>query len=265
MHKAAALRIRRRSEKISLHISRQRTRSSALQRGWRILSIWTRWKASSRRNGRVYGDGYDVLRNGHQQALETQITSAMEQIMERLAAGMSDAFTQAMSQIGDVLADAVDIDADAFAEAFEMNMTGEEFTELMMSMSSGQSASYDNNLRTLGYVDFDEPAGIDIYPKDFESKEAVVGILDDYNSRMEAAGQEEKVITYTDMVGTLMSSVTDDHRYHQLCPDRVCGDLAYRVFDHDRGHYLHQRAGAQERDWHPAGDRSVKEKYIAGI
>ena len=89
-----------------------------------------------------------------------------------------------------------------------MNMTGEEFTELMMSMSSGQSASYDNNLRTLGYVDFDEPSGIDIYPKDFESKEAVVGILDDYNSRMEADGEEEKVITYTDMVGTLMSSVT---------------------------------------------------------
>ena len=141
-------------------------------------------------------------------ALETQITSAMQQVMGRLASGLSDAFGQAMTQIGDVLADAVNIDADAFAEAFEMNMTGEEFTELMMSMSSGQSASYDNNLRTLGYVDFDEPSGIDIYPKDFESKEAVVGILDDYNSRMEAGGEEEKVITYTDMVGTLMSSVT---------------------------------------------------------
>ena len=141
-------------------------------------------------------------------ALETQITSAMQQVMGRLASGLSEAFGQAMKQIGDVLADAVNIDADAFAEAFEMNMTGEEFTELMMSMSSGQSASYDNNLRTLGYVDFDEPSGIDIYPKDFESKEAVVGILDDYNSRMEADGEEEKVITYTDMVGTLMSSVT---------------------------------------------------------
>ena len=141
-------------------------------------------------------------------ALETQITSAMQQVMGRLASGLSEAFGRAMTQIGDVLADAVNIDADAFAEAFEMNMTGEEFTELMMSMSSGQSASYDNNLRTLGYVDFDEPSGIDIYPKDFESKEAVVGILDDYNSRMEADGEEEKVITYTDMVGTLMSSVT---------------------------------------------------------
>ena len=53
------------------------------------------------------------------------------------------------------------------------------------------------------------PSGIDIYPKDFESKESVVEILDAYNSRMEAAGKEEQVITYTDVVGTLMSSVTD--------------------------------------------------------
>ena len=57
-------------------------------------------------------------------------------------------------------------------------------------------------------MDFDEPSGINIYPKDFESKEAVVAILDDYNSRMEEEGQDEKVITYTDVVGTLMSSVT---------------------------------------------------------
>ena len=165
--------------------------------------------AACRCDGRLYGPGCGLsYGNAISGALETQITSAMQQVMGRLASGLSDAFGQAMTQIGDVLADAVNIDADAFAEAFEMNMTGEEFTELMMSMSSGQSASYDNNLRTLGYVDFDEPSGIDIYPKDFESKEAVVGILDDYNSRMEADGEEEKVITYTDMVGTLMSSVT---------------------------------------------------------
>src|SRR5699024_2133355 len=36
-----------------------------------------------------------------------------------------------------------------------------------------------------------------------------VKILDDYNSRMEEEGKEEQVITYSDMVGTLMSSVTD--------------------------------------------------------
>ena len=61
-----------------------------------------------------------------------------------------------------------------------------------MSMNSGDSASYENNLATLGYVDFDVPSGIDIYPKDFESKEQVVKILDDYNSKMEEEGKEEQ-------------------------------------------------------------------------
>ena len=43
----------------------------------------------------------------------------------------------------------------------------------------------------------------------FLSKEQVVRILDDYNQKMEEEGKEEQVITYTDVVGTLMSSVTD--------------------------------------------------------
>lgn len=88
-------------------------------------------------------------------------------------------------------------------------MSEEELTELMMSFASAEDASYDGNLQKLGYVDFDSPSGIDIYPTDFESKEEVVKILDDYNSRMEKEGKEEQVITYTDMVGALMSSVTD--------------------------------------------------------
>ena len=143
------------------------------------------------------------------QALEGQISSAMDQMMDQLASGMSDAMGQAMTRVGSRLEDAMSIDGEAFADAFQMNMTGDELSELMMSMNSDQSASYENNLTSLGYVDFDVPGGIDIYPKDFESKEMVVGILDDYNSRMEAEGKEEQVITYTDMVGTLMSSVTE--------------------------------------------------------
>ena len=144
-----------------------------------------------------------------QDALEEQISSAVSQAMEQLSAGMEAAMRQAMNQVGDSLQNAMSIDADAFAGAFQMNMTGEELTELMMSMDSGQNATYESNLRTLGYIDFDEPAGIDIYPKDFESKEEVVCILDEYNSRMESEGKEEQVITYTDIVGSLMSSVTE--------------------------------------------------------
>ena len=143
------------------------------------------------------------------QALEGQITSAMSQVMNQLASGMQGAMEQALSQIGISMEAALNIDADAFADAFQMNMDGDELMELLMSMSTTQNASYDGNLQKLGYVDFDNPSGINIYPKDFESKEGVVALLDDYTSRMEAEGKEEQVITYTDVVGTLMSSVTD--------------------------------------------------------
>ena len=101
------------------------------------------------------------------------------------------------------------IDADAFADAFQFHMTEQDLSELMMSMSNTQSANYDSNLEKLGYVDFDEPAQISIYPKDFDNKEKVIKLLDDYNQRMEKEGKDEQVISYTDVVGTLMSSVTD--------------------------------------------------------
>ena len=81
--------------------------------------------------------------------------------------------------------------------------------ELMMSLMGTEEASYDNNLKKLGYADLAKPSGIDIYPIDFESKEHIIEILDAYNDRMKADGEEDKVITYTDLVGTLMSSVTD--------------------------------------------------------
>lgn len=143
------------------------------------------------------------------QALESQISSAMEQMMTQISSAMETAMTQAIAQIGENLQSAMNIDAEAFSNAFTANMSGDEMAELFMSMNSTQDATYENNLRTLGYVDFDTPSGIDIYPKDFESKESVVNILDAYNSRMEAEGKDEQVITYTDVVGSLMSSVTD--------------------------------------------------------
>ena len=109
-------------------------------------------------------------------ALEEQISSAMQQAMNQLSAGMETAMQQAMGQVGDSLQNAVNMDADAFAAAFQMNMSGEELAEdYRCPWTHGQNATYENNLRTLGYINFAEPGGIDIYPKDFESKEEVVG------------------------------------------------------------------------------------------
>lgn len=146
-------------------------------------------------------------------ALETQIGSAMQQIVSQMSSGIEKVMTSAMTQIGQnlqsAMGDAMQIDTDAFAKAFQFNMTEDDLTELMMSMAGTKSATYDNNLQKLGYADFAEPSEIDIYPKDFESKEQVVDILDQYNKKMEKAGKDEQVISYTDVVGTLMSSVTD--------------------------------------------------------
>ena len=147
------------------------------------------------------------------EAMTMQISTVMNQIVDQMTTGIQVAMESAMGQIGtnlqSALGNAMSIDADAFAQAFQFNMTEDDLTELMMSMSNTQSASYDNNLQKLGYADFAEPSGINIYPTDFDNKEKVVGILDDYNSRMEKDGKDEQIISYTDVVGTLMSSVTD--------------------------------------------------------
>ena len=71
-----------------------------------------------------------------------------------------------------------------------------------------ESSSYEGNLKNLGYADFDKPSAINIYPKDFETKQEVINILDSYNENIKKI-DEDKVISYTDYVGTLMSSVTD--------------------------------------------------------
>ena len=64
-------------------------------------------------------------------------------------------------------------------------------------------------MKTLGYAKEDEPFQINLYPKSFESKEKIGDLIQEYNEKMKKAGQKDKTISYTDLVGTLMSSVTD--------------------------------------------------------
>lgn len=143
-----------------------------------------------------------------QQYMTQVISTTMSQFGTALEQQLGGAMQAQMSQLALNMASAMHIDPNAFASAFQVNMDEEDLGELMMSMMTGGESSYDNNLSTLGYADKAKPAGIDIYPLDFESKEHVVEILDNYNAQMEDDGEEDKVITYTDIVGALMSSVT---------------------------------------------------------
>lgn len=115
---------------------------------------------------------------------------------------------QVMGQLSANMATAMHVDESAFADAFQMNMDEQELTELMMSLMSSETTSFDGNLNKLGYADYAKPASIDIYPKDFESKQSVIDILDGYNDKMKAEGEDDKAVSYTDIVGALMSSVT---------------------------------------------------------
>ena len=152
------------------------------------------------------------LADQFQQNLEKQMQSAMQQyaqtISKSLQKQISSAMQQQISSLANNFQNAIQIDASKFQDAIQMNMNEEELSELMMSLMTSDTSTYENNLQKLGYADFDEPSGINIYPKDFENKEKVIEILDDYNTRMEKT-DEDKVISYTDYVGTLMSSVTD--------------------------------------------------------
>lgn len=143
-----------------------------------------------------------------QQYMTQAISTTMSQFGTALQQQLGGAMQAQMAQLATNMASAMQVDPNAMANAFKVNMDEESLGELMMSMMTGGETTYDSNLRELGYADKSEPSGIDIYPTDFESKEHVIEILDSYNSQMEESGEEDKVITYTDIVGALMSSVT---------------------------------------------------------
>jgi putative ABC transport system permease protein len=72
----------------------------------------------------------------------------------------------------------------------------------------GTQNTYDGNLKKLGVCDLNSPSSIVLYPVDFESKDKLKDMIEEYNTRMKDEGEESKVITYTDYVGLLMSSVS---------------------------------------------------------
>ena len=140
--------------------------------------------------------------------LQATMSSYMNQVVSAMQTQMQAAMAQVMGQLSANMATAMHVDESAFADAFQTNMDEKELTELMMSLMSSETTSFDGNLNKLGYADYAKPASIDIYPKDFESKQGVIDILDGYNDKMKAEGEDDKAVSYTDIVGALMSSVT---------------------------------------------------------
>ena len=87
-------------------------------------------------------------------------------------------------------------------------LSSEEIAQMMETYSANKDSSYEKNLQKLGAVDIDTPTSISIYPKDFEAKDKISDAIEEYNQKQRDEGKEENTISYTDIVGTMMKSVS---------------------------------------------------------
>ena len=140
--------------------------------------------------------------------MQETMTTAMTQMMTQLSGAISTQIGTVMDQFATNMSSAFSIDPNAFAEAFKSNVDEKSLAALMATMFSTNVPTLDTNLRNLGWADIASPSNISIYPKSFADKDKVKAALDTYNKDNEAAGASDKVITYSDVMGTLMSSVT---------------------------------------------------------
>lgn len=104
------------------------------------------------------------------------------------------------------MASAFKVDESKIASAFKFNMNEEEIRRIFETMTSTAVENADTNLLALGYQDLQEPTTISFYFKDFDSKELFKDFIQEYNDNI-ANIDEDKVISYTDITGILMSSV----------------------------------------------------------
>ena len=83
-------------------------------------------------------------------------------------AKMMEPMVDSLSGLGDLFnEDMFKFDSDAFAKAFNFNMSEDELSRLMETMMSGtEEKTATRNLINLGYQDIDDPTSISFYFKD---------------------------------------------------------------------------------------------------
>ena len=96
----------------------------------------------------------------------------------------------------------------AFMEAMEQSSADMSQGMSLSELKSVEDATYDENLVSIGIAYEEDPKVISLYPIDFESKEKIIDIIEGYNDTVMANGEDEKEISYTDLVGTMMSSIS---------------------------------------------------------
>lgn len=140
--------------------------------------------------------------------MQQQMAAATGQLGTQLSSAISGQLQKQMATLSSAMQDGFSVDPTAFASAIRLNVSQDDLTSLLTNFMNAKDLSYESDLKKLGYADVASPESIRIYPKDFKAKQGVLDIIDGYNRKVSGAGDDSQTIQYTDIAGTLMSSVT---------------------------------------------------------
>ena len=134
-------------------------------------------------------------------AATSEIAKAMtEATMQKTILTKVGALTQ---ELMTKMATSFKVDESKIAAAFKFEMTEEEIRRIFETMTTTKVENADTNLLSLGYQNLNQPTSISFYFNNFDSKEQFKKFIDEYNNNV----TDEKVISYVDITGILMSSV----------------------------------------------------------
>lgn len=146
--------------------------------------------------------------SGEFQKFQSQLEEIADSITVQVQSAITKIITDGFSATMIHAEECMSIDMEQFMGAFSMKIDTQELSDILLSMTNLSKVTLSGNLKKLGYVEMSHPKSIKIYPHDFESKDAVIAVLDRYNQNMELIGKNSDTISYTDTLGTVMSTVT---------------------------------------------------------
>ncbi|RSJ98735.1 ABC transporter ATP-binding protein/permease [Streptococcus australis] len=89
-----------------------------------------------------------------------------------------------------------------------VKLTPEQQAQYIQQYNENSAATYEENLAKLGVIDKSKPAAIEFYTSSFQQKQELKDFINAYNTAKKDAGEDDKVLSYSDDIQTIMSSIT---------------------------------------------------------
>ena len=87
-------------------------------------------------------------------------------------------------------------------------MTPEEQAQYVQQYNDNSASTYEENLAKMGVINKSKPAAIELYTSSFQQKQDLKEFINAYNTAKKEAGEDDKVLAYSDDIQSIMSSIT---------------------------------------------------------